>query len=423
MFRNTDILSCIGDVVGWRGSADPCIPLLSSSLSASSSGLSFNDAHPLLSIANIEDLAPNFSGYVLDPWNIATAYSAGDKIIFNDVAYIALVGSTGDQPDTTPASWETLFSQWLQDKTNAYTLQFVNQLFQQKKLDKITKSLLEDRFIFTGMGKPTNKVLKQSRFVGFRVRVKQFEDLKATVNRLGFQFDTAQPGFNFYIYHDSQPLAPIITVPVVTGQALNFQNIDISGTPIEMFYNRDTYDAGGFFYMGYYEDDITGQAINKAFDFQKGSCGCAGRADDIHFRKYMKYMDVCPVSFSNAGLNGTELPDTDFMSLEWKNNFGVNFNVSVECDLTDLLCRHTRNMQYPLQKYVGWSVLKELAYPPQRTNAVKSETQNLARFELAEGTIVQEKDNAMQAMNFDFSNIDSVCLPCNEKNGIRIQTI
>jgi hypothetical protein len=240
---------------------------------------------------------------------------------------------------------------------------------------------------------------------------------------LGFQFDTAQPGFNFYIYHDSQPLAPIQTIPVTTGSALNFQNITIP-SPIEMKYNSETYDSGGYFYIGYYEDDITGQAINKAFNFQKGTCGCADRGNDLYFRKYMKYAEVMPVAFANAGLNGTELPDTDFMSFYPTNNFGVNFNLSAECDLTGILCRHTRELQYPLQKYIGGKFLEELANPVLRLNRNKSEGEELARYALSDdGGYKDELKRSMKEVRFDFSDLDRVCLPCNEVSGVRVTTI
>ena len=46
-------------------------------------------------------------------WSASLTYAPGDLISYSGNLYVALVETTGEQPDTTPASWELKGSQTL----------------------------------------------------------------------------------------------------------------------------------------------------------------------------------------------------------------------------------------------------------------------------------------------------------------------
>ena len=104
MLNPEKIADCLFGVVTWSGSDDPCRPALSSDLSGASF-LKVDNYSALVSIDNLVDLAPNFSGFNYPFWDAVTAYSVGDKVIVDNIAYIATAASTGAAPATSPSEW------------------------------------------------------------------------------------------------------------------------------------------------------------------------------------------------------------------------------------------------------------------------------------------------------------------------------
>jgi hypothetical protein len=422
MFNITTVQDCLTGLIGWKPSENPCAEPLAPTITASSSGMFFNDAHPLLSIDNIESIAPDFANFKFNTWDIAQTYEVGDRVRFSGVVYQSLTASNiGNQPDSSPIQWGQidLFSEWLESKTRSFYAQFVNRIFVQKSINKITKSLFDDRYIFQGVGSFNDLIIKQGRFVGFEIIPNRQEDISLKLNKIGFQFNQIQTGFTLYVFHSSQEEA-IHTETITTSGSNSFEWFNLSSA-IELFYASNEYDAGGAFYIGYFEDDIQGQAIKKSFNFSRPCSTCRGGADFRFWRTWSKFFSITPVSFGADALNGNFMPDIDLIREESTNNFGMNLNVSAECDLSEFLCRHLRQMTFPLMKYVGLEFVKEFANSI-RLNREKSELQQKALIELDDRqgsfTLKQEVENLMKDIDFSFSDLNSACMPCNEKNGI-----
>lgn len=427
MFTPSNILSCLSALVGWQPSLNPCTSSISPEVAGSSEGLYYSDAHPLLTIENLEAIAPNFEAYAYPVWDVASTYNTGDIVKYNDVFYISLTDSnTGNTPDSDPINWEEkrFFSDWLEDKTQAYILQFVNAIFAKKAINKEVKSLFDDRYIFTGSGRMTDLIVKQGRFVGFEIKPMPQEDIKATINKLGFQFSQLQSGLNIYIYHTSQ-VEPIFVEPITTTKAFSFEWVALS-QKLDLFFASDSYDTGGCFYLGYYEDDLSGQAIKKNYNFSRPCTTCTGSGDYHFWRTWSKFFKLSPIAFRASALNGTDLPDIDMIEYHSSNNFGMNLNVSAHCDLSAFLCRQGRILAFPMQKWVGLKMVEEIANTL-RLNRDKSEAQKLAILSLDDAsgttTLKQEVSALMKQINFDLSNLNTVCLPCSEPSGIKYGSV
>jgi hypothetical protein len=419
LYNINDVTACLKGVVGFRDDFEPCAPDLPAELQDSSSGLFINEGHPLATLDNLRACAPVFELKPYPIWDIATAYAIGDIIIYDNIYYVALTANTGNQPDVNTADWRVklFFGEWLETKVNAYIGTFVNRVFSEKIGAKVQKNVLADRQIFGGMGRPTQKIVKDGRFVGFSFNDKGNKNLSFRINRIGIQADTAQT-LTMYLYHSSQD-APLQTFAFTFTNALSFQWLNLAA-PIDMYYSNSVYDSGTF-YLGYYEDDLNGQVIEKRHNYEKGCTSCASRTDYILQDSYNDYVELYPIRVDNSDLNGTNLFNTDNIKRVNMTNNGINLNISVSCDLTDLLCRHSQSFAYPLQKWIAFELVRYMANSTE-LNRKKTDAAKLARFSLESEEMQKQQEMLIKQSTIDFSDLGAPCMPCEARNGIRVKT-
>ena len=99
MFDAATVQTSYLSLIAWRESADTEMPKLSSSLKTTESGLYYNDAHPLISVENMEAIAPNYDAMVASDYAAGTTYAKDALVRYNAVAYISLVAANiGNTP-------------------------------------------------------------------------------------------------------------------------------------------------------------------------------------------------------------------------------------------------------------------------------------------------------------------------------------
>jgi hypothetical protein len=185
-------------------------------------------------------------------------------------------------------------------------------------------------------------------------------------------------------------------------------------------------DAGGAFYLGYFEDDITGQAISREVDFCQEPCkGCISESYNRFSYEYRnRYMKVTPCSFDAAYINSTNLPDMDGVAYHCSNNFGLNLSLSVRCDFTEILTNNRLMFSEPLQMQVGVDVLNLLAFNT-RNNGISEQLKSSAyvalKGEPANGVLGLEERLAakIKGLELDLSDIEAPCL-ARKGGGIKI---
>jgi len=190
---------------------------------------------------------------------------------------------------------------------------------------------------------------------------------------------------------------------------------------------------GAVYYIGYYEDDLVGQAINKGYNFAALPCGSCNN-DLALYNTWSQTVQVTPFYVSAAYLvdrlpgdpGGPLLWDYGVEQFTYNNNYGLNLDLSTVCDVTDFLCRSSRVFTSAIVLQVAADVLTELAYST-RNNVVAKEIRDLAESALQDREnkigIYTKLDNAIKALSFDFSNLSENCLPCNNKNGLSWGTV
>ena len=112
-------------------------------------------------------------------------------------------------------------------------------------------------------------------------------------------------------------------------------------------------------------------------------------------------------------------------------NYGLNLQVTMECDLTDILVAQKRSFQNVVGLQLAADMIREFAYNPNfRINRMQ---QNFSRNELLyeldgdsqgykKSGILHRLEKAMEALSVDTTGINRICLPC-KSEGIRYRTI
>lgn len=383
MFNPTTIQNCMTSLLGWRNDANPDVPQITDpNLLQTDSGLIYNDFHPLLTIENITNTIPE------------------DKTI-ND---------------------------YLNEKVNSGINKAMTKVVLEKKLNESTKTLLNSSKLFDGIGRFQDTVISNGRFVGVELEIFPTYGAKVIIDKIGLQFTQTQTNLPIYIFHTSQ-IDPIQTITASTTKSNSLEWLTLSQT-IDLSYLSDNYDSGGMFYIGYFQDDISGQAIKKEFNFLQGPCNtCRGGSNAMKvWNERLNFVRIVPVEVSNSDLNGTQMFDYTKRKYNATNNFGLNFGVTVQCDISQYLCEQKLVLTDLIGKQVAVDILNDMKHST-RLNRLANVSQNMIIRDLDgdqetfEPGLSKRLSDSVKAVDFDFSKIDSPCLPCNRKFGISKRSI
>jgi len=141
--------------------------------------------------------------------------------------------------------------------------------------------------------------------------------------------------------------------------------------------------------------------------------------------KVAQYASVTPfyVASSNINIGTKDIFDARDAIDDCCNNYGMNADISVECDLTTFFCDHNVSMTRALGLSVTLLILRDISFTNQ-INHIEENMRGLIIRSL-EGdkdtkyiNIEQQLRKEILAVNFNQSDIDYPCLPCNKKKGI-----
>ena len=296
--------------------------------------------------------------------------------------------------------------------------------FTKKKTEKVTKSIFEDRNMFKGAGRFLDLENKQGRFVGFKITPHQYKNIVIRINRIGVQF-TQLENIPFYLYKEGtkEPLQTFnIQNPLLSSFYWHTENLLLE------FDDHTNYPAGSY-YLGYYEDDLTGQAVkrNLMHHSESKNCGYCNNYEYDSFRLYGKYFKVQPIEVANGGLDGTNLFDIGQVAYSSTNNYGLNLSFSVFCDLSRFIIQNEDVLADALAFQIGLKLLESFAYNIE----VSGDSARLAQLAMValdsdkNGNVGYRKmyENFVKGLDFDFSDLSSPCLPKGRSKGIKLGAI
>lgn len=434
MVRAIDIQENLLHLIGWEQNYDTSDLKISDALTVSESGLYFQQVHPLLTLQNLSCIAPDFKNTVYTDYDAEKPYAKGNIAKYNGILYKALQKSTGKQPDIESEYWvETNpFSEWLESKTKASIQKAIARYCNEKIVQGTYKTLCENRTLFDGTGRLVDTVKNRKNLVGFEIIPVRAKGVTTKINKIGLQF--TEPGeYTLYLMHSSSDI-PVKVIKLTKTQKNSAEWFSLNDVYLP-YQSKDT-DTGGSWYLCYFQSELPegSQAIRKDKDWSKEPCGSCSRRELLAWMAWSKYIEVHPF-FVNEELIDTEenvhLWDVDNNQYTYDNNYGINLEVTVSCDITDFIIEQRMLFQDVIAKQVAVDMLKEFAYNSNvRTNRHSINASRLDILYEIDGDSSSMKksglsyqlDLAFKAINLSTQGIDRVCLPC-KNNGVKYRTV
>lgn len=427
MIRIADIQDKLLHLVGWKQNYDLSNITLSDNLTQTESGMYFQQIHPLLTLDNLQSIAPDFQNYNWQVYDTNKTYKSGEVVRIEDSLYKALQDVPIKASISDARYWiETNpFSEWLEDKTKASIVKLVNKFINMKLADKASKSLIENKTLFDGTGRLTNKIENRNKLVGFEIDTVRSKGVTVKIDKIGLQM--TEPGsYTLYIFHSSNP-EPIYTLTFEKTKANSLEWFKPKDE-ILLPYESASTDAGGSWYLVYKQSELpeNAQAIYKDRDWSTGPCKACSRSEFLAYQAWSKYIEIHPFYISED-----EEFDPEMMNFTYDKNYGINLEVSAYCDLTDFIIKQRAMFQDVLSKQVAIDFLREFAYNPNvRTNRHSinaSKLDILAELDgdsssMRQSGLSYELDIALKALSISTQGLDRICLPC-VNNGIKYRSI
>lgn len=440
MYRVKEIQDALLHVCGWEQSYNPA-NAIDESLTQTESGLTFQGAHPLLTLDNIRSIMPDDWGYKYPDWNNTEAYKAGIVVHYaNDIEgknlyWKAILDNTNEIPSEDSPFWEkyNILSDYLERLTRNGITTVVQTFTQIKQLDKETRNLLERKTFFDGAGRIRATLQNSHKLVGFEIVPVRALGVTSKIERIGLQMTGATGKVRIYLFHSSQ-IDPIKTFDLdftVTNGGFQWFTL----TDCYLPYISDMNNAGGSWFICYNQDELPAgmEAINVSKDWSREPCGTCNIGSIEVWREMTKYLQVTPFMY-NAPETFTEYPELwDIALTTYTNtqNYGLNCEITIGCDLTDFIISQRQIFQTVIQRQVAAIALRTLAMNPDvRVNRNQSNATRMDILYELDGNTSGVRPNglgydlkkAYEALKLDTQGLDRICLSCNNK-GVKYRTV
>ena len=446
MVRANDIQDKLLHLIGWEQNYDASDLKISDALTVSESGLYFQQIHPLLTLQNMACIAPDFKNMTFEEYSTKKSYSKGNVVKYDEKLYKALQKALNKQPDIESEYWVEAnpFSEWLESKTKASIQKAIARYCNEKIAQGTYKTLCENRTLFDGTGRLVDVVKNRKNLVGFEIVPVRAKGVTTKINKIGLQF--TEPGeYTLYLMHSSMD-AP---VKIIKLNKIRKNSIEwFSLNDVYLPYQSEDNDAGGSWYLCYFQSELPegSQAIRKDKDWSKEPCNSCSRREYLAWMAWSKYIEVHPffvneelveaVNFNDDFNDDFEkqalhLWDVENNQYTYDNNYGLNLELTISCDITDFIIEQRMLFQDVIAKQVAVDMLREFAYNANvRTNRHSINASRLDILYEIDGDSSSMKksglsyqlDMAFKAIKLSTEGIDRVCLPC-KNNGIKYRTV
>lgn len=441
MYRIKEIQDALLHVCGWEQSYNPK-EAIDSDLTRSESGLMFQGAHPLLTLDTMRAIMPDDWGYQYPEWNSRETYSAGTIVQYDlngndDKLYWESIrdNNTNEIPGESVLFWKpyNILSDFLERVTRNGIATAIQTFTQIKQLDKETRNLLERRTFFDGAGRIRATLQNTHKLVGFEIVPVRALGVTAKIEKIGLQMTGGTGIVKMYLFHSSQ-IDPIKTFDLdfqVKNGGFQWFTLEDCFLP---YISKDN-NSGGSWFLCYNQDELPQgmEAINVSKDWSREPCGTCNIGSVEVWRELTKYLQVTPFMY-NAPETFAEYPELwDIAYTMYTNtqNYGLNCEITVGCDLTDFIISQRQIFQDVIQKQVAVIALRTLAMNPNvRVNRYQSNaTRTDILYELdgntsgvRPGGLGYQLKKAYEALKLDTQGLDRVCLSCNNR-GVRYKAV
>lgn len=401
----------------------------------SESGLTYQQAHPLLTLDNIAGALPEDRTQHSE-YEPSKVYERGETMVWGDKTWVAKrrvpAGVTppgGDytedyNDDFTTAYWMeySKVGNYLDKAVRDGIAQMVNTFVATKDIAGKSKSLLEHKCLFDGRGNAQDTITPTGSLVGMEIKNLRGMGVTTVLHRLGLQMSGGNGVVKMYLFHTSQR-EPIAQWDCRFMPGKTYQWFDLKEQALP-YVSEDT-ASGGTWYLCYNERDLpqgmVSMCVNR--DFVKGPCvGCNPQEARV-WREITRWVTVSPFRMEMDKPFGGLTPSIDSwegVTYTPKKNYGMNLELSVVCDLTDFIIGEKHLFARALQLQVAANVLRMIAYNP-HVNVNRNQL-NVSRQDIImdiEGNnytktagMLNEITRVYKALDINTSDMDSACLAC-----------
>lgn len=350
---------------------------------------------------------------------------------------ISLIGPNSEDEywvETNP------FSEWLESKTKASIQKAITRYCNEKIAQGTYKTLCENRTLFDGTGRLVDVVKNRKNLVGFEIIPVRAKGITTKINKIGLQF--TEPGeYTLYLMHSSMD-APVKIIKLNKIRKNSTEWFSLSD--VYLPYQSEDNDAGGSWYLCYFQSELPegSQAIKKDKDWSKEPCNSCSRREYLAWAAWSKYIEVHPFFVNEELVETTDfnsdvekqalrLWDVENNQYTYNNNYGLNLEITISCDITDFIIEQRMLFQDIIAKQVAVDMLREFAYNANvRTNrhSINASRPDILyeidgdSSSMKKSGLSYQLDMAFKAIKLSTEGIDRVCLPC-KNNGVKYRTV
>lgn len=440
MIRINEICEALKNVCGWEQSYDPA-KAIDDNLTQTESGLYFQGAHPLLTLDSMEAIMPDDWGIQYPVWDALTQWKQNKVVQYgndtngNKLFWKAKADNVGEEPTEDSLFWSkyNILSDFLERMTRNGIATAIQTFTQIKQLDKETRNLLERRTFFDGAGRIRATLQNNHKLVGFEIVPVRAMGVTAKIEKIGLQMTGGTGVVRMYLFHSSQ-IDPIKTFDLnFTVTNGGFQWFPL--TDCYLPYISDKNNAGGSWFLCYNQDELPAgmEAINVSKDWSREPCGTCNMGSVEVWRELTKYLQVTPFMY-HAPETFAEYPELwDIAQTLYTRtqNYGLNCEITIGCDLTDFVISQRAIFQTVIQRQVAAIALRTLAMNPNvrvnRNQSNASRTDILYELDgntsgVRPGGLGYDLKKAYEALRIDTQGLDRICLSCNNR-GVKYRTV
>lgn len=440
MIRINEICEALKNVCGWEQSYDSA-KAIDDNLTQTESGLYFQGAHPLLTLDSMEAIMPDDWGIQYPVWDALTQWKQNKVVQYgndtngNKLFWKAKADNVGEEPTEDSLFWSkyNILSDFLERMTRNGIATAIQTFTQIKQLDKETRNLLERRTFFDGAGRIRATLQNNHKLVGFEIVPVRAMGVTAKIEKIGLQMTGGTGVVRMYLFHSSQ-IDPIKTFDLnftVTNGGFQWFPLNDCYLP----YISDKNNAGGAWYLCYNQDELPAgmEAINVSKDWSREPCGTCNMGSVEVWRELTKYLQVTPFMY-HAPETFAEYPELwDIAQTLYTRtqNYGLNCEITIGCDLTDFVISQRAIFQTVIQRQVAAIALRTLAMNPNvrvnRNQSNASRTDILYELDgntsgVRPGGLGYDLKKAYEALRIDTQGLDRICLSCNNR-GVKYRTV
>lgn len=329
--------------VGFAQTQNPCYPKIHPTL-LSTQGITVQGVQSSL-LAN-EVIYDSIDSLLAAPdilakiplWDNTTPYAVGERVQYttggNTFVYVALQANTGNAPQWNSQFWETNLSDYLRTQHQYAVSECLAKTVVENNVEKSLRSVWSFHTTFQRNTGSVVSNYQNTDFVGVAIKLANFQNLVLCINEIGLEVEQAQT-IPFYVFAQSNtnPIASfeVQILPTDVNKFVWKQTIDtVTNEPINLPFWASANDTGGFYYVGFFKDDVVGQvAIWDEAPTRLPYCSGS----------YVR-------SFNTTFDNKPNLPNVGYYGWETTNSFYSAFNLKVATKLD-----YTVNVQQTAQQF------------------------------------------------------------------------